>query len=412
MKVLFLAPRFNESAGDGVYAVRLAQTFLDKGVQVCVLSAREERFELINCTDAFQGAAEDSNLLDGFAATDSGIFGKNFYSRSARSSLKQVLKQVKPDLIHVHGIHQVFTLSCMLELKRYGAPVVMTVHDYKIVCGNASLFSDSTEAPCTRCLCGAVAPPIFERCKKNSLLASAGAAVQMAGWKYTYALDTVDRFLVGSRFVFDLLSANRRVAKRLSLCRFPYSPLEAINNSSDNGTSVSFIGRLVPHKGFSIFANAVLDLQVPIHIFGDGDLLESAKRMLQGNPAARFHGWTSQHEMSKYLSPGSIVVVPSLAYETFCYVVVEAMMRGCCVVASGRGGITELIESGRNGLIVDPPTPEGFRDAIKMLLADRSKVITMGRQAASITDELPTLESHGEAILDVYRSISIGEPLA
>lgn len=413
MRVLFIAPRYAESAGDGVYVNRLTSALLRKEVQVDVFTVKDGKFALIKSPGILQDQAWVEELSTNESSTmDFGILAKNFYSRTARSRLKSVLQIVRPDCIHIHGIHQFFTLSCMLELKQYGAPIVFTVHDYKIVCGNASFFSDKTLAPCTKCLTGAVLHPILESCKKNSRIASLGAAIQMAGWKYLRALDAVDKFLVSSKFVFDLLSANQGLATRLRLCRFPYPQFEGfVGSDMKEKVTLCFVGRLVSHKGILIFARAVSDFQVPVHIFGDGNLIESARHILQNDHNVTFHAWTSQREMAKYLSPGSIVIVPSLAYETFCYVVVEAMMRGCCVVASSRGGIPELIQDGQNGIIVDPPTPEGFRDAVKMLLANRDKIITLGRRATRITADLPNIDRHADEIVDIYRTLSVRGPL-
>lgn len=413
MRVLFIAPRYVESAGDGVYVHRLAAALPRKGVQVDVFTVKDGKFTLIKSP----GILKDQTLDEEFSMYESGridhgILSKNFYSWTARSRLKSVLQIVRPDCIHIHGIHQLFTLSCMFELKKYGAPIVFTVHDYKILCGNASFFSDKTLTPCTKCLTGAILHPIFKSCKKNSRIDSLGAAIQMAGWKYLRALDVVDKFLVGSKFVFDLLSANQGLATRLRLCRFPYPQFEGfVGSDTKEKVTLCFVGRLVSHKGILIFARAVSDFQVPVHIFGDGNLIESTRHILQNDHNVTFHGWTSQREMAKYLSPGSIVIVPSLAYETFCYVVVEAMMRGCCVVASSRGGIPELIQDGQNGIIVDPPTPEGFRDAVKMLLADREKIITLGRRAMRITADLPNIGRHADEIVDIYHTLSVRGPL-
>lgn len=408
MKVLFVAPRCNDTAGDGVYVKRLALALVNKGVQIEIIYGDGSKLVHIKYRQNIPNALNANlSVREEIGTIDSGVWARNFYSQEARSGLKNVLEVSRPDLIHIHGIHQFFTLSCLFELRQYGAPTVLTVHDYKIVCGNAGFFSDRTETPCTKCLTGSISPPFFERCKKNSAVASAGAAIQMATWKYSNALDAVDTFLVGSSFVFDLLSRNRSLADRLRLCRFPYHQLECPNpDDSNKQVSLSFIGRFVPHKGVLIFAQSVSEFQVPIHLFGDGNLLECTKFILQNNRNVTFHGWTSQKEIAKHLSLGTIVVVPSLAYETFCYVVVEAMMRGCCVVASSRGAIPELIQDGYNGVIVDPPTAEGFLYAVKMLLANRDRIITLGRRAKCITTSLPSIDAHADEVISVYGTLA------
>jgi len=283
---------------------------------------------------------------------------------------------------------------------------MMTIHDYKIVCGNASLFSDKTLVPCTKCLDGRVLPPIGAACKRGSRLAGLGIAVQMASWKYSKALDAIQYLHVGSRFVYDLLNTNINLAPKLKLCRFPYLQKDSqMDSGNDKGIRIGYIGRFVPHKGILIFAQAVTTIKLPVHIFGDGPQEGQAKFILRSHNSVTFHGWTRQEEISKYLSIGSIVVLPYLAYETFCFVVVESMMRGCCVVTTNRGAIPELIQNGYNGILVDPPTPENFRTAIERLIAEPEKISSLGQQARNITKVLPSLDVHAKEIKQLYTSL-------
>ena len=407
MKVLIIAPRYNDSAGDGVYVTRLASALLKDGIQVEVFTIQNSTYTHISYSDF-----PNKNILitrsyqNSLRGAGKGIIVQNFYSKNARLSLRAILKVTQPDCIHLHGIHQHFTISCLLELKQYGAPILMTVHDYKIACGNAGFFSEGTMTPCTKCLKGAVLPPVFEACKRNSRIAGLGIALQMASWKYLKVLDAIQYFHVGSQFVYNLLSANINLAPKLKLCRLAYLQTEnRVSFVKSTNIKIGYVGRFVPHKGVLIFAEAIKNFNVPVHVFGDGPLRQQAIDILQSHSNTIFHGWVGQQEISSCLTAGNIVVVPYLAYETFCYVVVEAMMRGCCVVASNRGAIPELIQNGYNGILVDYPTPENFRTATKKLLAEPKKICLLGSQARNIKNTLPSLSEHAKEIINLYRSL-------
>lgn len=86
------------------------------------------------------------------ARTEPGRRLAGIYSRSARRALESLLTQVRPDVAHVHHVHEFLTLSVLEALRDHEVPTVMTLHDYKIVCPNYRLFTQ--ERPCERCLSG------------------------------------------------------------------------------------------------------------------------------------------------------------------------------------------------------------------------------------------------------------------
>jgi len=404
MKTLFITPRFNEhSGGDGLYAFHLAHALVYHGMEVSVLHIREGIFVLSEIgPDKF--SREDCIL----GRVGRGVVGVNYYSSNARKAVEEAVRYVEPGVLHIHGIHQYFTLSSIRVLKQKKIPCVLTVHDYKILCGNAGFYSDHTHESCFRCLTGRVFPPVVEKCKRNSRIKSLGAAMQMAFWNRSRSLDVVDMFHCGSEFVLRLLEQNAEVQNKLRKVRMPIlrNIVSADAASRDLAVNIVYIGRMVPHKGVLIFAEAVRSIRsIKIDLFGDGPDLDKARRMLESNPNVEFHGWKHHDEMEKYLTSNTIVVVPYLAPETFCYVVLEAMMRGCCVIASGSGAIPELIQDGVNGLVVDPADATHFRESITSLLQDRKRRELLARNARSISESVDNLEEHSRKIITMYESI-------
>lgn len=403
MKVLFLAPRFDLSAGDGVYANNLAASLGSKGVRVEVIT--HEGNHLIHL--AGHGGTQPLVEKAWTTLADSS-FSNNYYTATGRDFVEKTLEHFAPDLVHIHGIHQYFTISTALLLKSAGIPTIMTLHDYKAVCGNSGFFSDRTNQPCTKCLDGRPHHPILERCKGNSFIKSVGTSGQMYLWKMLQGLDAINLFHVGSQFVNTILSSNPELKGRLRYIRFP-----VIGNQTEMTTQrevdIGFVGRFVEHKGIAIFAEAVKTFNNPVHVFGDGPQEKLARSTLSLKRDVTFHGWVNQEVISRYLSLGSIVVLPYLAHETFCFAVLESMMRGCCVVATKRGGIPELIQNGFNGILVDPPTSENFRAAVQELASCPEKVISLGLRARQIVNTLPTLDFHVDEIARLYSGL-VGKP--
>ena len=88
-------------------------------------------------------------------------------------------------------------------------------------------------------------------------------------------------------------------------------------------------------------------------------------------------GWLSSDELWEELAEASILVTPSL-YETFGLSVLEAMAQGLAVLSSANGGLVELVQDGKTGMIVDSDTPELWSKALIDLLRNPDRVLSMG----------------------------------
>jgi glycogen synthase len=157
---------------------------------------------------------------------------------------------------------------------------------------------------------------------------------------------------------------------------------------------IVFIGRLEYRKGVIDLANAIPKVlkQFPgakFTFIGESSLSPKAgvdmqtflKTKLKRNTSAvSFTGKIPRHEVTKFLSGGDIFVFPS-HYESFGLVCCEAMAAGKAVIGSKNGGMTEIIEDGRSGMVIDPKRPELIASAITNLLAHGEQRLQMGAAA-------------------------------
>ena len=89
---------------------------------------------------------------------------------------------------------------------------------------------------------------------------------------------------------------------------------------------------------------------MPLKIAGDGPL----RPVLHDLPGVEYLGQCSRAHVLELLKQAALLIVPSLWYEGFPMVVVEALACGTPVVASGLGSLNELIEDGVNGFRFAP----------------------------------------------------------
>jgi glycosyltransferase involved in cell wall biosynthesis len=116
------------------------------------------------------------------------------------------------------------------------------------------------------------------------------------------------------------------------------------------------------------------DPAIELLLLGDGPLRKEHERMAQSMGIAnrvRFLGDRGRQDVVKLLHACELFVLPSRA-EPFGIAIIEAMACRKPVVATRVGGIPEIIEDGKSGLLVEPDDPDALSKAICRLLDDRA----------------------------------------
>jgi len=171
---------------------------------------------------------------------------------------------------------------------------------------------------------------------------------------------------------------------------------------------VGGVGRLAREKGFAHLVGGIdlaraRGVDVTLLVAGDGPerpgLEHQAKRL---NGYARFLG--VHHDPRQLYAALDIFVLPSLE-EGLPNALLEAMACGCAVVASRVGGVPEIVEHERSGLLVEPGSPTALADAMVRLAKDGALRLRLGREAVRRVRErfdiVRTVERHA----DLYRAL-------
>jgi D-inositol-3-phosphate glycosyltransferase len=189
-----------------------------------------------------------------------------------------------------------------------------------------------------------------------------------------------------------------------------------------------FAGRLEPLKGAETLLGAVAQLcdeerfddVVTLVIggdSGDGSIAGGERRRLEAvagdsglESRVRFLGAVEHEDLADYYALADICVVPSRT-ETFGLVALEAQALGTPVVASAVGGLTEIVEDGRTGILVAGREPQAFAAAIAALLDDAPLRERMG-EAARLRAATFTWTRAVERLAAIYRRVTRPEVAA
>jgi len=174
---------------------------------------------------------------------------------------------------------------------------------------------------------------------------------------------------------------------------------------------VGFVGRLTEEKDFPLalavhrtLVSALPDRRVELHVYGDGPLLEKARREAgrEAGCSVNLHGWVEPEEIPAVVGGLTLLLVSSR--EEGCpYVILEAMAAGCPVVAAAVGGIPEIVEDGTSGLLFPPGDARAGHAAAARLIREPGLAVRL-REAAWRRVRRFSLENMVHHVEEAYRA--------
>lgn len=285
------------------------------------------------------------------------------YSLEAVRRMRGLLALIRPRVAHAHNIYHHLSPSVLVELHRREVPIVLTLHDLKLVCPAYKMHTQG--AICEACRGGALRNVIRNRCIKDSTAMSALVWLESTVHKMLdIYMRNVTRFVVPSRFFLDKFAQ-----WGVDTSRFVHIPnsidVDALEASDQPGDAFVFLGRLVPEKGVATLVKAAAQARVRLRIIGTGPE-ETTLRQLAKNLGAEveFMGYLSGGELRAAICSARAVVIPSEWYENAPISVMEASALGRPIIGANIGGIPELIRPEETGFVFE----SGNRDSLVEVL--------------------------------------------
>lgn len=404
MNILIVNTRHFFGGGDSTYTFNLADVLRQKGHEVAFFAMQDGRnlpdpnSDLFVSHIDFKELNQSKSIFTGFK-----VASRVIYSRETRKKFAKVLDRFQPDIVHLQNIHGHIGPSVIFEAKGRNLPVVWTLHDYKMLCPNTHFLIDTTGEICEACGLNKYYQAIIKRCKKGSILASIMASIEAYAHRLMHLRERVDFFLAPSVFLrTKLLESGFPPSKVVHLPLF--LPDEMFHGNIKDKGYLLFMSKLDPIKGIFPLLEACARVPKVNFIFA-GRVEETVERHVQQvlPKNANYVGMKHGNELRKLLLGARAVILPSLGYENQPFTITEAFAAGKPVIASDLGGMTELIQHGERGLLVQAGNVNALNEAIQLINRHPENTIKMGKNARKFVEEKFNSEKHYQELMKIYQ---------
>ena len=322
------------------------------------------------------------------------------WSRQAYRQMQQLIRRFKPDIIHLNNINFHLTPSIIEAAAREGVTIVQTVHDAQMVCPSHMMMDLKKGIPCQECLSGNLWPCTKKKCVHGSGIKSLLAT--MEGYLYrrkkTYA--KVDRFICPSHFMEEIVSHGADIRGRTQVI-LNYSDLQA-TSLPDKEDYILFFGRFAEEKGILRLLEVVRKMPEINFVFaGSGPLEEEVKKAARELDNLKFTGFLSGEQLHQTVEKALLSLSIPIWPENCPFSVIESISCGTPVLGAKIGGIPELIEDGKTGVLLENADTENICQALRKLKGDKELLKKMAENC--IHDSvIPSLDEYVKRVEEVY----------
>jgi glycosyltransferase involved in cell wall biosynthesis len=326
------------------------------------------------------------------------------HSERSKREIFDLLKNEKPDVVHVHNTFMVISPSVYEACRQAGVPVVQTLHNYRLLCPGWSLSRDGQV--CEECVEHGLWRGVWHGCYRDSKWMTAAVALmlQVHRRRGTWAR-SVDSYIALTNFAREKFIQGGLPAPAIQVK--PNFPEFDPGERAAPGRFALFIGRLDPEKGLKTLLSAWERLRdrIPLVIMGDGPLRQSLEAEVAAKDRSNiaFTGWRERADVVAAIKAASFLVIPSTWYEGFPMTLVEAFACGTPVICSRLGGLQEIVEHHRTGLHFNPGDAGDLASTVASAWAQPSLLSAMGRAARKEFEAKYTAEKNYELLVNIYQ---------
>jgi glycosyltransferase involved in cell wall biosynthesis len=330
---------------------------------------------------------------------------RTVWSSEDYRALRRLIREQRPDVVHIHNSFPLISPSVIHAAKAEGLPVVQTLHNFRLFCANALLFRDGQV--CEECLRRSLPwPALAHACYRADRMATLAVVLMTAVHRIlrTYTRK-VDVYIALTGFARQKAIQGGLLPQKVVVKPNFVSPDPGLGRG--DGAYMLFVGRLSAEKGIATLLNAWVGLsgRVPLKIVGDGPMADEVREAADRLVGVEWLGRQPRERVLALMKGAQGLLLPSLSYEGFPKVMVEAYSVGLPVIGSDLGSLSCLIMPGRTGLHVSPGNAKDLAAQVERLANRPAELAQMRQGARQEFESKYTAQRNHEMLIDIYRSV-------
>jgi glycosyltransferase involved in cell wall biosynthesis len=329
---------------------------------------------------------------------------KYLYNDEVFVKLKKLIKDFKPDVAHIHLFYGALSSSILYTLKDNRIPIVITIHDYRLLCPVNSML-DKQGHICEKCINDRFYNCIVKRCSEGNIFQSTVVTAEAYMRKFLVdPLKYIDHFIFVSQFSKDKhISFNNRYKEKSSHL---YNFSDSFENPKViKGDYLFYYGRLSKEKGVLNLINSVKKTNSKLIIAGDGPQRELVLNEIRGFSNIEYVGFQSGAELNDLIVKSSFIVVPSEWYENNPMTIVESFFLGKPVIGSNIGGIPELLTN-NTGFIFESANELSLCNVIQLSeIMTKEEYEMVSHNCINFAMEHFNKTNHLKELIEIYKKV-------
>ena len=282
------------------------------------------------------------------------------HNRQAQQALAAKLQAFRPDVVHLHNFYHVLSPAILATLADYKKQqplrVVMTAHDYHLLCPNSGGTWFRAWTGRREVLETGAETLTYQLTRRWDHRGRLHSLLRLAQHVWNYRIQrrqsVIDLVICPSRFLQEMLAP-----LNLPACVLPHPAPPAVRVSGVRPSSLQFIvaGRIEPEKGLNQLLHAwPIGYDAKLIVVGDGSELAACRETCARRRLAdrvEFTGRLSHDETIARIAQCHLLVQPSQVLETYALTLLEALACGTNVLAVGRGAMREIVQTAGVGFL-------------------------------------------------------------
>ena len=355
----------------------------------------------------------------------------------AAAAFAEILDEETPDAVHLHSFSRAVSVRFVRAARQRGIPVLFTYHTPTVSCQRGTLMLWGARmcdgvldvGRCTSCSMQSRGMPRWATGVLNGMPSGLAKAVDKSGrsgglWTalrmpelvrrqqeaFHSLMREVDVIITLSEWSRTVLIRNGIPESKVARVQhwLPSAP-DAQGSLLDVASvplKVAFLGRAVRIKGADTLIRAMLkipDVQIELHLYGvaqdanDEGYWAELRSLAAHDPRIKFLPSVPNDKVVSLLKGYHLLAMPARGVENRPLVLLESIAAGTPIIGSDLGGVAELVNHMKDGLLVDPEDVSGWADALRSCAEDRSLLsrlrngVRMPRARSDVAEEMAKL---------------------